>query len=94
MGAGAAYQAVVSIPQDLALSASQWAASSSFLVALEAALALVWHSWGSDTGEAAALAGCVPFEADLLDKSPQDRQDEVVVLCDRALRALLAAQDI
>ncbi|MEC7382252.1 MAG: hypothetical protein VYE16_04505 [Cyanobacteriota bacterium] len=29
-----------------------------FFVTLEAALALVWHSWDDDAREAAALAGC------------------------------------
>ena len=33
-----------------------------------------------------------PFEADLPDESPKDRQGEIVALCDCALRALLAAQ--
>ena len=46
---------------------------SSFFVA-EAALALVWRSWGDDAGEAAALAGCVPLKAHLLDKNWQDAQ--------------------
>ena len=51
---------------------------SSFFVALEAALALVWHSWDGDAREAAALAGCVPLKANLLDKGPKDWQDEVM----------------
>ena len=65
-----------------------------FFVALEAALALVWHSWDDDAREAAALAGCVPLKANLLDKGPKDWQDEVMALCDCALGSLLAAQDM
>ena len=51
-----------------------------FFVALEAALALVWYCWDGDAGEAGALAGCVPLRANLLDKSPQDWQDETIAL--------------
>ena len=67
-----------------------------FFVPLEAALALVWHSWDDGAGQAAALPvdGCVPLEANLLDKGPQDGQDEVMGLCDCALGSLLAAQDM
>ena len=65
-----------------------------FFVTLEAALALVWHSWDDDAREAAALAGCVPLKANLLDKGPKDWQDEVMALCDCALGSLLAAQDM
>ena len=65
-----------------------------FFVTLEAALALVWHSWDDDAREAAALAGCVPLKANLLDKGPKDWQDEVMALCDCAFCSLLAAQDM
>ena len=34
-----------------------------FFVALEAALALVWHNWVDNAREATALAGCVPLKA-------------------------------
>ena len=57
-------------------------------------MALVWHSWDDDAREAAALAGCVPLKANLLDKGPKDWQDEVMALCDCALGSLLAAQDM